>query len=244
MILADPGPDALRQPHPRSAPASVGAGLGDQLRSHQLHTSTSAFSAQSCRGCCRCPSRARDQEDPVEIEVFGFGGLCVMVEGAARCRPTPPGESPNFWQRRPARRQACALGATARAWKPASTAFSSTALPTMSALATPTLCKGRFTVGDDTYYAIEEPTSLNTLELLPDLACAGVRAPSRLKAVNAARPTQQSHPRVRAPPSTTQGRRRAFCRQARMDGRAQQCLLKARATRSGAYYRPRNKSCP
>ena len=40
----------------------------------------------------------------------------------------------------------------------------------------PTLCKGRFAVGDDTYYAIEEPTSLNTLELLPDLARAGVRA--------------------------------------------------------------------
>jgi putative protease len=40
----------------------------------------------------------------------------------------------------------------------------------------PTLCKGRFEVNDETYYAIEEPTSLNTLELLPELAAAGVRA--------------------------------------------------------------------
>ena len=28
----------------------------------------------------------------------------------------------------------------------------------------PTLCKGRFEVGGETYYAIEEPTSLNTLD--------------------------------------------------------------------------------
>ena len=37
--------------------------------------------------------------------------------------------------------------------------------------------KGRFDVGDEeNYYAIEEPTSLNTLELLPQLAKIGVRA--------------------------------------------------------------------
>ncbi|HKK23925.1 MAG TPA: U32 family peptidase, partial [Pseudohaliea sp.] len=40
----------------------------------------------------------------------------------------------------------------------------------------PTLCKGRFRVGDAVYHAIEEPTSLNTLELLPQLAAAGVAA--------------------------------------------------------------------
>ena len=37
--------------------------------------------------------------------------------------------------------------------------------------------QGRFDVGDEeNYYAIEEPTSLNTLELLPQLAKIGVRA--------------------------------------------------------------------
>jgi O2-independent ubiquinone biosynthesis protein UbiU len=40
----------------------------------------------------------------------------------------------------------------------------------------PTLCKGRFDVNDENYYAIEEPTSLNTLELLPQLLTLGVRA--------------------------------------------------------------------
>ena len=40
----------------------------------------------------------------------------------------------------------------------------------------PTLCKGRYTVRDDTYYAIEEPTSLNTLELLPRLVGMGIAA--------------------------------------------------------------------
>ena len=40
----------------------------------------------------------------------------------------------------------------------------------------PTLCKGRFDVAGENYYAIEEPTSLNTLELLPQLIGMGVRA--------------------------------------------------------------------
>ena len=40
----------------------------------------------------------------------------------------------------------------------------------------PTLCKGRFEVGGETYYAIEEPSSLNALELLPQLAAIGVAA--------------------------------------------------------------------
>jgi putative protease len=40
----------------------------------------------------------------------------------------------------------------------------------------PTICKGRFTVGKHSFYAIEEPTSLNTLALLPKLLRAGVKA--------------------------------------------------------------------
>ncbi|MCK5876338.1 MAG: U32 family peptidase, partial [Candidatus Marithrix sp.] len=40
----------------------------------------------------------------------------------------------------------------------------------------PTLCKGRFNVGKDTFYAIEEPTSLNTIEMLPQLNEAGISA--------------------------------------------------------------------
>ena len=40
----------------------------------------------------------------------------------------------------------------------------------------PTLCKGRFEVDGETYYALEEPTSLNVLEILPKIASIGVAA--------------------------------------------------------------------
>jgi putative protease len=40
----------------------------------------------------------------------------------------------------------------------------------------PTICKGRYKAGEDTYYAIEEPASLNALELLPELHRIGIAA--------------------------------------------------------------------
>jgi putative protease len=40
----------------------------------------------------------------------------------------------------------------------------------------PTICKGRYTAGGETYYAIEEPASLNALELLPELHRIGIAA--------------------------------------------------------------------
>jgi len=40
----------------------------------------------------------------------------------------------------------------------------------------PTLCKGRFVAGDSASYLFDEPSSLNVLEMLPELAAAGVRA--------------------------------------------------------------------
>jgi putative protease len=40
----------------------------------------------------------------------------------------------------------------------------------------PTICKGRYCVNGDVGYAIEEPTSLNTLPILADLAEIGVAA--------------------------------------------------------------------
>ena len=40
----------------------------------------------------------------------------------------------------------------------------------------PTLYKGRFDVAGNTYHAMEEPTSLNTLAILPDLFKVGVKA--------------------------------------------------------------------
>lgn len=112
---------------------------------------------------------------PVEIEVFGFGGLCVMVEGRCSLSAYATGESPNC-------NGACSPGKYVR-WQETpqgmETRLNGILIDRFASderAGYPTLCKGRFAVGDDTYYAIEEPTSLNTLELLPELVRAGIRA--------------------------------------------------------------------
>lgn len=112
---------------------------------------------------------------PVEIEVFGFGGLCVMVEGRCALSAYATGESPNC-------QGACSPGKHVR-WEQTprgmETRLNGILIDRFAddeRAGYPTLCKGRFEVGGETYYAIEEPTSLNTLELLPDLLKAGVRA--------------------------------------------------------------------
>lgn len=116
------------------------------------------------------------ERTPVEIEVFGFGSLCVMVEGRCALSSYVTGESPNThgvcsppkavrWQETPQGLESRLNGVLIDRYAPGENA------------GYPTLCKGRFDVGDEeNYYAIEEPTSLNTLELLPQLAKIGVRA--------------------------------------------------------------------
>ncbi len=113
---------------------------------------------------------------PVEIEVFGFGSLCVMVEGRCALSSYVTGESPNThgvcspaksvrWQETPRGLESRLGGVLIDRYASGENA------------GYPTLCKGRFDVGDDeSYYAIEEPASLNTLELLPQLMKMGVRA--------------------------------------------------------------------
>ncbi len=112
---------------------------------------------------------------PVEIEVFGFGGLCVMVEGRCALSAYATGESPNC-------NGACSPGKHVR-WEQTpqgmETRLNGILIDRFAdgeRAGYPTLCKGRFDVNGETYYAIEEPTSLNTLELLPELARVGVRA--------------------------------------------------------------------
>ena len=112
----------------------------------------------------------------VEIEVFGFGSLCVMVEGRCALSSYVTGESPNThgvcspakavrWQETPKGLESRLNGVLIDRYASGEQA------------GYPTLCKGRFDVGEDhSYYAIEEPTSLNTLELLPRLMKMGVRA--------------------------------------------------------------------
>jgi putative protease len=116
------------------------------------------------------------EKTPVDIEVFGFGSLCVMVEGRCALSVYATGEGPNThgvcsppkavrWQETPAGRESRLNGVLIDRYAPGEKA------------GYPTLCKGRFDVGEDEgYYAIEEPTSLNTLEILPQLMKMGVRA--------------------------------------------------------------------
>ena len=114
---------------------------------------------------------------PVEIEVFGFGSLCVMVEGRCALSSYVTGEAPNThgvcspakavrWQQTPKGMESRLNGVLIDRYAEGENA------------GYPTLCKGRFDVGEESesYYAIEEPTSLNTLELLPQLLKMGVRA--------------------------------------------------------------------
>ncbi|MDE2396438.1 MAG: U32 family peptidase [Burkholderiales bacterium] len=116
------------------------------------------------------------QGTEVDIEVFGFGSLCVMVEGRCALSSYATGEAPNTngvcsppkavrWVETPQGRESRLNGVLIDRYAPGENA------------GYPTLCKGRFDVGDEhDYYAIEEPTSLNTLELLPQLLKMGVKA--------------------------------------------------------------------
>ena len=111
----------------------------------------------------------------VEIEVFGFGSLCVMVEGRCALSSWATGQSPN-------NAGVCS--------PPSAVRWIDTAHGVEARLngllidryagneprGYPTLCKGRFRVEGRREYALEEPTSLNTLEILPELIRLGVRA--------------------------------------------------------------------
>ncbi len=115
------------------------------------------------------------QNTQVEIEVFGFGSLCVMVEGRCALSSYVTGEAPNT-------HGVCSPAKSVR-WQQTSKGLESRLNGVLidrydegENAGYPTLCKGRFEVNNESYYAIEEPTSLNTLELLPQLLAMGVRA--------------------------------------------------------------------
>lgn len=111
----------------------------------------------------------------VEVEVFGFGSLCVMVEGRCALSSYVTGESPNTcgacspakavrWEEDASGRRSRLNGVLIDSYKPGESA------------GYPVLCKGRFVVNERVDYAIEEPTSLSLLDRLPDLLKVGVVA--------------------------------------------------------------------
>jgi collagenase-like PrtC family protease len=115
-------------------------------------------------------------DSPVPVEVFGFGSLCVMVEGRCLLSSYATGRSPNTYG-------ACSPASHVR-WEETGDGGTDTRLNGVlidhygagEKAGYPTLCKGRFEVGGNTYYALEEPTSLNTLPILPELQRIGVAA--------------------------------------------------------------------
>lgn len=119
------------------------------------------------------------EETSVEIEVFGFGSLCVMAEGRCALSSYATGKAPNT-------HGVCSPAKAVR-WIETSKGLEARLNGVLidcyaegEKAGYPTLCKGRFNVGKmeqhESYYAIEEPASLNTLELLPDLIKIGVKA--------------------------------------------------------------------
>ncbi|MDE3021195.1 MAG: U32 family peptidase [Pseudomonadota bacterium] len=111
----------------------------------------------------------------VEIELFGFGSLCVMLEGHCALSSYTAGEAPNLhgvcsparavrWQNTPKGLESRLNGLLVDRFEIGESA------------GYPVICKGRFQVGNDVYYAIEEPTSLNVLAVLPKIMDLGVFA--------------------------------------------------------------------
>ncbi len=116
------------------------------------------------------------RQTSVDIEVFGFGSLCVMVEGRCALSSWATGQSPN-------NAGVCSPPSAVK-WSARADGGVDAWLDEIlidryaagEARAYPTLCKGRFMVDGRRAYALEEPTSLNTLALLPQLIDIGVAA--------------------------------------------------------------------
>ena len=115
------------------------------------------------------------EKSPVELEVFAFGSLCIMAEGRCWLSSYITSESPNTvgacspasyvrWEEHNDHRDTRLNGVLIDRFKAGEHA------------GYPTLCKGRYQVRGEVAHALEEPTSLNTLGMIPELVRAGVSA--------------------------------------------------------------------
>lgn len=107
------------------------------------------------------------------LEVFAFGSLCIMAEGRCYLSSYLTGESPNTVG-------ACSPAKYVR-WRETEMGLESRLNGILidryqagEKAGYPTLCKGKFNVDDNLYHALEEPTSLNTLSMLPELMKANI----------------------------------------------------------------------
>ncbi|MBP8264535.1 MAG: U32 family peptidase [Pseudomonas sp.] len=115
------------------------------------------------------------EKSTVPLEVFAFGSLCIMAEGRCHLSSYLTGESPNL----------CGVCSPAKAvrWQEDADGLSSRLNGVLidryakdEPAGYPTLCKGRFMVNGQRFHALGEPTSLNTLDLIPQLAAIGIKA--------------------------------------------------------------------
>lgn len=115
------------------------------------------------------------RDTDAEVEVFAFGSLCVMVEGRCYLSSYVTGESPNTcgacspakavrWDETPDGRNVHLGKVLIDSYKENESA------------GYPVICKGRYLVNGKLNYAMEEPTSLSVLDILPQLIASGVSA--------------------------------------------------------------------
>lgn len=110
-----------------------------------------------------------------ELEVFAFGGLCVMAEGRCSLSSYATGKSPNM-------NGVCSPPSHVRYRQQEGAMISELGQYTINrfeagqAAGYPTLCKGRFHVAQDDAYAFEDPVSLDVLNHIDALREAGVVA--------------------------------------------------------------------
>ncbi|MEB0042253.1 MULTISPECIES: peptidase U32 family protein [unclassified Pseudomonas] len=177
LIAADPGVlQYASQRHPQLA-------LHLSVQGSATHATALAFYAQRYgirravlpRVLSLAQVRQVVTTSPVPIEAFGFGSLCIMAEGRCHLSSYITGESPNL----------CGVCSPAKAvrWSEDAHGLSARLSEVLIDRYTPdepagypTLCKGRFLVDGKRFHALEEPTSLNTLDLLPELTAIGVAA--------------------------------------------------------------------
>ncbi|MCW5719588.1 MAG: U32 family peptidase [Devosia sp.] len=110
-----------------------------------------------------------------ELEVFAFGGLCVMAEGRCSLSSYITGQSPNM-------NGVCSPASHVRYREEGHDMVSELGGFTINRFGAdepagyPTLCKGRFLIAEEDAYAFEDPVSLDVMDHLEALRAAGVSA--------------------------------------------------------------------
>ncbi len=118
---------------------------------------------------------AINSETKVEIEVFVFGGLCVMAEGRCSLSSYATGLSPNM-------NGVCSPASHVEYREDKGVLDARLGGYTIHRVGQnepapyPTLCKGCFGAGDKSGHLFEDPVSLNAEQLIPQLQKAGVTA--------------------------------------------------------------------